>query len=107
MADASSLRTNYVNPLLGNRIDGSTRPWTNTQIDGFTASVFHELWPDVGLLVMGDMDTDELAQEYDVPAAIERIVRIDILDPSTGYYVDQVSSWRPIPMPPFTEGGET
>ena len=41
-------------------------------------------------------DSDSTTQEFTVPASIERVTLIDILN-SSGYYVDRVSSWRTLP----------
>ena len=97
MATIAGLRTTHVEKLLHTgTLTTTTRPWTTTEIDTYTAAVLAELWPDVGIYSSGDVDSDSTVMEYTIPGSIVRIAFIDVLD-SSGYYVDRVTSWRPLP----------
>jgi hypothetical protein len=97
MTSVAALRTGHIEPYLhAGTLGASTRPWTSTEIDAYTGAVLAELWPDVGIYATGDVTSDSTVQEYTIPGSIQRINFIDILD-SSGYYIDRVMSWRPLP----------
>jgi hypothetical protein len=98
MTSVASLRTDHVNHLL-RRIDASTRPWSTTQLDAFIGQALEELWPTVGLFATDDVPSDPTTMIYTVPATILRVSRIDLVDATSGFFVDIVRNWRPIPCP--------
>jgi len=116
MATVTTLRQNYLNDYLS-RADGSTLPWTDTQLDHAITTALYQLWPDVGSFVTGDGATSSTDQLVTVPTELGtemgeyRISRIDVID-SSGTYVDKVTNWRPhsatqIVMKPKLTGGLT
>ena len=93
----ADLRTGHNEHLLHTATTAlTTRPTPSPPIDIYTVAVLEELWPDVGIYVTGDVASDTTTQEYTIPALIERIAFIDILD-QNGFYIDRVSSWRTLP----------
>lgn len=96
MATVAGLRTGHIEQLLhAGTLTTTSRPWTTTEIDAYTAAVLAELWPDVGIYSTEDVASDSTTQEYTL-SSIQRIAFIDVLN-SSGYYVDRVTSWRPLP----------
>src|SRR5512139_1018270 len=95
MATIATLRQSYLNDYL-HRADGSTRPWSDTELDQYLADALVDLWPRNGLQVTGDVATLSTSQEYTLPASMVRVERIDVLD-SSGFYIDRVVNWRGIP----------
>lgn len=96
MATVDSLRQDHLNNFL-HREDASARPWTDDQLDAFIIQALEELWPTVAKFVSGDVPSDPTTNLYDVPESIIRVNRIDLIDATTGIYVDVVRSWRPVP----------
>ena len=105
MATVEDLRTGYVNKYLGSRIDGSSKPWSNEELDRFIADAVIRLWPDFGLLVYDELETGETTQFFDVPASIValapyKISRVMIRQGAPGeggIVTDQATGWRPHP----------
>jgi hypothetical protein len=87
-----TIRTDYLNPIL-HRVDGTTRPWGDTELNGYIADAITDLWPANGKWATGDVATDSTTQTYTAPTGVQRISRIDLVDPS-GLYVDRAFNWR-------------
>jgi hypothetical protein len=105
VATVAALRTDYVNQYLGGRVDGSTKPWSDDELDRFINDAVILLWPDFGLLVYDELQTVETTQFFDVPAAIValapyKISRVMIRQGAPGeggIVTDQATGWRPHP----------
>lgn len=97
MTTVALLRTTYVNSYLGARVDGSTLPWTDAELNQAITDSLTKLWPRNGVWTFGDVASSSTSQLYTVPAAFGtkyRVSRIDILQTSGALYVDRVSNWR-------------
>jgi len=92
MTTIAALRTTYLNGYL-HRTDGATKPWGDAECNQYLTDALVQLWPQVGLYANGDVATDETSNLYTVPASIERVARIDVLN-ADSHYVDRVSNWR-------------
>jgi hypothetical protein len=109
MATLVGLRTDYLNHYLGGRIDGSSQPWSNDQLDQFLIDAITRLWPDFGVLAYDELATDQATQFFDVPSSITgakpyKISRIQIRQGApgeNGFVVDQATGWRPHPGDQF------
>lgn len=95
MTTISALRQTYLNKYLA-RSDSDTLPWSTTDLDQHLADALRSLAPTHGILTSGDVATTSTNQQYTIPASITRVSRIELLD-SQGYYLDDVTNWRPIP----------
>jgi hypothetical protein len=89
------LRQTYVNGYLG-RTDGSTIPWSDTQIDRHISDAILKLWPDVGLRATGTVAALTTSGIYAIPASIQRVERIVLEYVAGGNtdVVDEVTDWR-------------
>jgi hypothetical protein len=91
------LRQNYVNRHVG-RADGSTIPWSDTDIDGHITQALALLWPEFGKFAAGSVATSQNSDVYTIPSALTggRISRIELEYASGGQstLADRISSWR-------------
>lgn len=94
MTTVASLRTTYVNGYLG-RTDGSTIPWSDTQVGQHITDALTKLWPDVGLRLTGTVAINSTTGIYTIPASIKRVSRI-VVESTSGDtdLVDTVVNWR-------------
>jgi len=93
MTTIALLRTTYLNRNLG-RTDGETIPWSDGDCDQHLTDALRSLSPSHGILATGDVASSEATNEYTVPASIERVSRIEMLD-ADGLYLSPVTNWRP------------
>lgn len=95
MTTVALLRTTYVNGYLG-RADGSTIPWSDTQVGQHITDALTKLWPDVGLRLTGTVATNSVTGIYTIPASIKRVSRIVVESTSGGVtdLLDTVVNWR-------------
>jgi hypothetical protein len=93
MTTITLLRQTYLNKYLS-RSDSDTVPWASTDLDQLLGDAIRSLWPVHGVMAVGDVATSSTTQEYTVPASIQRVSRIEMLD-TDGYYVGAVTNWRP------------
>jgi hypothetical protein len=98
MATVASIRQTHLNDIVS-RTDGSSVPWSDTQLNTQITSALYDLWPDLGLFASGDVATSSTSQLYTIPVTLGTaegeylISRIDVLDASSNY-VDEVQWWR-------------
>lgn len=95
MTTVATLRTTYVNGYLG-RTDGTTVPWSDTQIDRHISDALAKLWPDVGLRLTGTVAATTATGIYTIPASIKRVSRVllEYTDGGVTDIVDTVVNWR-------------
>ena len=95
MTTVTLLRQTYVNGYLG-RVDASTLPWTDTQVDRHISDAILKLWPDVGIRATGTVAAATASGIYTIPNSIARIERIVLEYVSGGVtdVVDEVTDWR-------------
>jgi hypothetical protein len=115
MATITSLRQTWLSPFLGRVTTGGaesaeTRPWNNLNLDTYLTMAIDHLWPEMGMLVADDIVSGGV-NEYDMPEAMERIARIDVLEAATLRYIDRVANFTVLPgftrfviKPPAREG---
>lgn len=89
------IRTTYVNGYLG-RADGSTVPWSDTQVGQHITDALTKLWPDVGVRTTGTVVAASGSGVYTIPASIKRVSRIDLeyTDGAETDIVDTITNWK-------------
>lgn len=109
MASITTLRQNHLNLYL-HRTDGNTRPWTDAECDQYLTNAIVRLWPELGVMFVGDVLTDSNLQTYTLPAGMEKITRIDVMRQTTDRYIDRIANFTPVPggqvviKPPIVSG---
>ena len=92
MTTITALRQTYLNPYLS-RGDSDTKPWVSATLDQFLTDAINGLWPEHGIFTTGTVATDQTVMLYTVPASIEKVSRIDLLD-ANSLVIDRVTNFR-------------
>jgi hypothetical protein len=94
----ATIRTGFLNGLLGLASDGEAIPWTANDRDGFIRNALSQAWPDLGLFVNATVAPSGASDVYTVPAILQPglVSRVEVEYASGGASarVDRVTKWR-------------